>query len=127
MDRGASNPYWDNDDPWSQMESVVSPLSGMSLKNTHSFTYNNELVKNSWVTIVSVTYSNLALERWASSGENEIQIIANLEVTVTFSDGSTDSVEGGGGTLFILNKGSTATTSGSLTLVDVGVIKTLLD
>lgn len=120
---------WDPsyDDPWATMDSVVSPVSGMTLKNTHSFTYSNDLPQGSWATIASITYSNLALETWTVTGMNHIQIIANLEVTISFTDGSMDSMEGGGGTIFNLEKGTTPTTSGALTILDVGVAKTVFD
>jgi hypothetical protein len=118
-------------DPWDYLEgghlSVVSPVAGMTLKNTYRFTYANDLSKGAWVTIASVTYSNLALETWTDTGANSIQVIANLEVTVTFTDGSTDSMTGGGGTIFIVNKGTPAAPTGGLTLVDVGVVKTDLN
>jgi hypothetical protein len=96
-----------------------------SAVNTYRFSYTNDLIKGQWVTIASVTYSNMALELWTVNGDNALRIAAALTVKVNFQDGTSDTMDGSGAVNFHVLKG--AETGGALTLVNVSVQRTIIE
>lgn len=75
-------------------------------KNTKSWTYTNDISKNSYTQVANIVYTNTGLEAWMKSGENTLHVGSAPTVKITFKDGTSDSKSGSGAIQFTLNKGT---------------------